>query len=40
VIVQCSVPAAVPEEEEVVAAEEGEAEPEVIGRPAEEKAEE
>jgi large subunit ribosomal protein L25 len=35
VIVQCTLPAAVPEEEEVVAAEEGEAEPEVIGRPAE-----
>ena len=39
VIVQCTVPAAVPEEE-VVAAEEGEVEPEVIGRPAEEKGEE
>ncbi len=40
VVVQCAVPAALPEEEEVVTAEEGEAEPEVIGRPAEQKAEE
>lgn len=40
VIVQCTVPAALPEEEEVVAVEEGEAEPEVIGRPAEQKPEE
>jgi large subunit ribosomal protein L25 len=39
VIVQCAMPAAVLEEEEVVAAEEGEAEPEVIGRPAEETGE-
>jgi len=38
VIVQCTMPAALPEEEEGVAGEPGEAEPEVIGRPAEDQA--
>lgn len=38
VIVQCIMPAALPEEEEAVAGEPGEAEPEVIGRPAEDQA--